>query len=416
MSEQGALSILFLSSEYPPETGWGGIGTYTYNMAKALAQRGHEVHVLSVAPGQPERHYLDGLVHVHRFPQRELWKLRSVRSAPMPIPHLEKALSTYLAHRRLGIEFDVIEYSEWSAEGLLFSLLRNKPTVAHLHASLPLRAQQSGIKTSIPARLAGYLEGLSIRRADTITSPSQALADWTTNHYRLEHRPVVVIRHPAPAPNEISDVVPVEASGQKRVLFVGRLEFNKNPEVIVRAAKSVCGRLGEAEFIFAGGSRLREGVQYREWLTELAGEYGVSTRIHFAGHQERQEVEDLQRSATIIVVPSRWENFPSVVMEAMIAARPIVASRVGGIPEMIRDGETGLLVDPEDREGWAQALIALLTDPERACRMGQQAQEDALDRFHPAKIAAQRETIYREAIRLHQKRQKRQQHDRQSCL
>lgn len=68
MSEERALRILFLSTEYPPETGWGGIGTYTYNMAKALAERGHQVHVLSVAPGKPERHYLDGLVHVHRFP------------------------------------------------------------------------------------------------------------------------------------------------------------------------------------------------------------------------------------------------------------------------------------------------------------------------------------------------------------
>ncbi len=403
MSEQRALSILFLSTEYPPETGWGGIGTYTYNMAKALAKRGHEVHVLSAAPHQPERHYLDGLVHVHRFPQRELWKVRRVRSAPMPIPHLEKAFSTYMAHRRLGIQFDVVEYPEWSAEGLFFSLLRNKPTVAHLHASLPLRAQQGGIKTSIPARLAGYVEGLSIRRADTITSPSQALADWTTNHYRLGHRPVVVIGHPAPAPNEISDVVPVEASGQERVLFVGRLEFNKNPEVIVRAARSVCEKVREAEFIFAGGSRLREGVDYREWLTELAGEYGVSTRIHFAGHQQRQEVDALQRAASIIVVPSRWENFPNVVQEAMIAARPIVASRVGGIPEMIRDGETGLLVHPEDPEGWAQALVALLTDPERARQFGLRAREDALDRFDPAKIVAQREAVYYEAMALHQK-------------
>jgi glycosyltransferase involved in cell wall biosynthesis len=404
MSEERALRILFLSTEYPPETGWGGIGTYTHNMAKALAERGHEVHVLSVAPRQPERHYLDGQVHVHRFPQRQLWKLPGVRRAPMPIPHLEKAFSTYMAHRRLAIEFDVIEYPEWAAEGLLFSLRREKPTVAHLHASLPLRAQVGGTKGSAPSRLAGYLEGLSIRRADTITSPSQALADWTTNHFRLGHRPIVVIRHPAPAPNEISDALPVEASGQSRVLFVGRLEFNKNPELIVRAAKSVCEKVAEAEFIFAGGNAPPDGVDYQEWLTRLAEDCGVASRIHFIGHQQRQGVEALQRAASIIVVPSRWENLPNVVTEAMIAARPIVASRVGGIPEMISDGDTGLLLDPEDTEGWAEALIYLLSDPEHARQMGQRAREDALTRYHPHTIAAQREAVYREAIAAHEAR------------
>ena len=86
-----------------------------------------------------------------------------------------------------------------------------------------------------------------------------------------------------------------------------------------------------------------------------------------------------------------------------MAARPIVASRAGGLSEIIRDGETGLLVDPEDTEGWADALIALLIDPDRARQMGARAQEDALDRFHPAKIAAQREAVYHQAIALHQR-------------
>jgi glycogen(starch) synthase len=404
MSEERGLRILFLSTEYPPETGWGGIGTYTYNMGRALAERGHEVHVLSVAPRQPERHYLDGQVHVHRFPHRELWKLRGVRTAPMPVPHLEKALSTYVAHRRLGIEFDVVEYPEWSAEGLLFSLRRDKPTVAHLHASLPLRAHQQGIKTSIPARLAGYLEGLSIRRADAITSPSQALADWTSNHFRLGRRPIPIIRHPAPIPDDSSDEVPDEASGKRMVLFVGRLEYNKNPEIIVRAAKLVCEKVAGAEFIFAGGNAPRDGVDYQEWLTGLAEDCDVASRIHFVGHQERQEVEALQRAASIIVVPSRWENFPNVIVEAMVAARPVVAGRVGGIPEIISDGETGLLLDSEDTDGWAEALVALLSDSGKARKMGRRAREEALTRFHPDIIAAQREAVYREAMASHETR------------
>ena len=259
MSEQRALSILFLSTEYPPETGWGGIGTYTYNMAKALAKRGHEVHVLSVAPRQPERDYLDGLVHVHRFPQRELWKLRRLRSAPMPLPHLEKALSTYMAHRRLGIEFDVVEYPEWSAEGLFFSLRRDKPTVAHLHTSLAINLQISGLCESTPSRLADYLEGLSVRRADGITSPSRALAAWSAQRFGLGNRAIAVIPYPAPTQELTSDDA-LEHPQRAHVLFVGRLEFRKNPEVIVRAAKLVREKIPSAEFMFVGGSQVRNGM------------------------------------------------------------------------------------------------------------------------------------------------------------
>ena len=401
------LRILFLSEEYPPDTGWGGIARSTHGTAHAIARRGHEVHVLAAVRSQQERHYKDEDVHVHRLGVPGLFRLGRWRWAAVSARHLERTLATYRGCRRLGIQFDVVEYPECGAEGLSFSLSRKWPTVAHLHTPLALLVEHSGNKGAVSDRVAAYLEGLSVRRADIITSPSQALADWTKEEFRLRNRPVLIIPHPAPIQAQTPSCEPIEASRQSRVVFVGRLEFNKNPEVIVRAAKRVLAKVAEAEFTFAGGTKLREGAPYQEWLTDLAEKCGVGSRVHLLGHQQHPEVEALQRAASVIVVPSRWENFPYVVLEAMIAARPIVASRVGGIPEMISDGETGLLVDPEDTEGWAQALIALLTDPERARQMGIRAREDALDRFDPAKIAAQRETIYREAILLHERRRKR---------
>jgi glycogen(starch) synthase len=392
-----------MSEEYPPETGWGGIARSTHGTAHALARRGHEVHVLSAVRSQQERHYKDDQVYVHRSDVRDLFTLGRWRWAAVSARYLERAVSTYLACRRLGIQFDVVEYPECGAEGLFFSLSRKWPTVANLRTSWPLLVEHSGHKGALSDRAAAYLEGLSVRRADMITSPSQALADWTREEFRLSDRPISIIPHPAPIQPQTATPIPVGGFSQTRVLCVGRLEYRKNPEVVVRAAKAVCEKIPSAEFIFAGGARLRNTANYQDWLADLAQECGVASRMRFTGHQQHQEVEALQRAASIIVVPSRWENFPNVVMEAMIAARPIVASRVGGIPEMISDGETGLLVHPEDTEGWAQALIALLTDHERARRMGLRAREDALDRFDPAKIAAQRETIYREAIRRHQK-------------
>lgn len=372
-------------------------------MAKALAERGQEVHVLSVAPSQEEQHYHDGLVHVHRFPQRELWKLRRVRSAPMPVPHLEKAFSTYMAHRRLGIDFDVVEYPEWSAEGLLFSLHRRQPTVAHLHTSLPLSTQHSGLQESTLTRVAAYLEGLSIRRADVITAPSEALARWTVGRFGLGSRTITIIPHPVPVQAQLRGARAVEPRGEARVLFVGRLNSGKNPEVIVRAAKLVSAKIPSAEFVFVGASTgFREGLTYQEWLMRVAEAERVAAKVHFTGHLSPDQVDALYRTASVVVAPTRWENFPYVVVEAMVASRPIVASRVGGIPEILRDRETGWLVDPDDTDAWAEGLITLLGEPEQAREMGQRARQDAVARFDPARIADQREAAYREAIALHQ--------------
>jgi glycogen(starch) synthase len=403
MKRASAFRVLFLSTEYPPETGWGGIGTYTYNMAKALASRGHDVHVLSVARSQQERHYKDGEVCVHRAAQRDLWRLGRLRWAAIHARHLERALSTYLVSRRLGAEFDIVEYPECGAEGLLFSLQRKTPTVAHLHTPLPLLVQLDRRDASVSERLAAYLEGLSVRRADMISCPSQALAGWTIEQFRLNNRPISIVPHPAPVPSRLPSSVPLEASRHANVLFVGRLELKKNPEIIVKAATLVRRRIPRVDFTFAGGTRFRGTITYRQWLAHLAQAQGLTGHVNFPGHLPREEVDALLAQASVVVVPSRWENCPYVVLEAMVSARPVVASRVGGIPELIRDGETGLLVDPEDTEGWAEALIALLIDPHRARQMGARAQEDALDRFHPAKIAALRETVYHQAIAVHQR-------------
>ncbi len=132
------LRILFLSQEYPPETGWGGIATYVQITARALAHRGHEVHVLSTVEGQAERHYRDQDVHVHRFGQW-LWPPFDERiryRVPLTRQRIRTAVSNYFACRRLRLKVDIVEAPEWMAEGLAFSFVRQCPVVTHLHGSL----------------------------------------------------------------------------------------------------------------------------------------------------------------------------------------------------------------------------------------------------------------------------------------
>jgi starch synthase len=104
------------------------------------------------------------------------------------------------------------------------------------------------------------------------------------------------------------------------------------------------------------------------------------------------------RRAAVCVVPSRWDNSPNTVYEAMGCGTAVVASRVGGIPELVTDGETGLLVPPDDPAALAEAVVTLLADPDRRARMGYRARAQALARFESATIAAQTLALYREAL------------------
>lgn len=152
------MKILLLSGEYPPETpGWGGIGSYVVCVAKALARRGHEVHVLSCALGHVGGDGVEEGVWVHR---RRLVRARgATRLGFGETAHrLLLGAQAFLAARVLRCAFDVIEYPEWDAEGWLFALRSKVPLIAHLHTPLSLALRQKGMRDCADTRIAGMLE------------------------------------------------------------------------------------------------------------------------------------------------------------------------------------------------------------------------------------------------------------------
>ena len=109
---------------------------------------------------------------------------------------------------------------------------------------------------------------------------------------------------------------------------------------------------------------------------------GIDAHVDFVGWVDPAKIPELINAATVVVVPSRWEEaFGLVALEAAQMARPVVGTRVGGLPEVVRDGETGLVVPKEDPVALADAMIRLLADPRRATAMGQNARRRALEHF-----------------------------------
>ena len=176
------------------------------------------------------------------------------------------------------------------------------------------------------------------------------------------------------------------APDPERFVYVGRLSREKGIETLVEAALGL--RRGTLVICGAGPMEAR--------IRELAAGAG-GARVELRGHLERDALVQEMSAASFVVLPSRsFENAPFAILEAMALGRAVLASRIGGIPELVRPGVTGELLPPGDVAAWRAALQAAIADPERMRRMGQSALDEARQRFGLDRHVDATESIYRE--------------------
>lgn len=168
----------------------------------------------------------------------------------------------------------------------------------------------------------------------------------------------------------------------------------KRHEDFLRIAASMLRERSDLEFWVVGDDT--EGSGRRAALERLAGELGIAKHVRFLGH--RPDIPAVLSELHLLLVPSQFEPFGRVVIEAMAAGRPVVGSRDGGIPEIIQDGRTGFLRNVGDVEGFARAALALLRDRQLWQRMSHEARRDARDRFSLARHVRQIAEVYRTVL------------------
>jgi glycogen(starch) synthase len=160
-----------------------------------------------------------------------------------------------------------------------------------------------------------------------------------------------------------------------RLLCLGRVVVQKGFDVALRAFAQLAGRYPQARLVVAGDGEALSA------LVQLAGALGIAGAVEFPGWAAPGDVPALINCCTMVLMPSRYEPFGLVALQAGQMARPVVASRVDGLPEVVVDGETGLLVEPENPEALARAIVCLLEDPALAARMGQAGRRRAEEAF-----------------------------------
>lgn len=379
------MKVALLTREYPPEV-YGGAGVHVEYLARALSG-------LVDLP-------VDVTVHCQGAPRDT-----AVAHQAWPVLHdaALKAFSADLSMADAAADADLVHSHTWYANlaGHLASLLHGIPHVATVHSLEPLRpwkAEQLGGGYA----LSSWAERVSLASASAVVAVSDGMrSDILSVYPEISPERVRVIRNGINtleyAPDPSADVLEKHGVDPERpyVIFVGRITRQKGVPVLLRAAAALDP---SAQLVLcAGAADTQElGEEVASLVAELqASRTGV---LWIPEMLPKPEIIQLLTHALAFVCPSVYEPLGIVNLEAMACSTAVVASRVGGIPEVVDDGVTGLLVPPDDPAALADALNLLLRDPGRAEAMGQAGRERAVTEFSWETVAAQTVTLYESLI------------------
>jgi glycogen(starch) synthase len=394
-----ALSICIVSQEYPAETGWGGMGTYAHEMAHGLARAGHRVVVLSRALEAARQYVESDGVDVYRVLPRFgvshipfFWRLNRVWEG------YQLAVATALHRITFRHRVEVIEAPDLLAEPLLYALSRRSgpPLVARLHSGN--RSPHSVVQhRSMRQRHNDLEERLWLRLAALITAPSRAVAECRTSKFALPPARYRVVPNPVDT-NFLHPSRSPDANPNFTILFLGRFESVKGIDILLKAIPQVCDAVPQVRFRLVGAGMGRGSAKDLDFAIGSSVPDRYADSIEVLPPVPRTDLPTLYGHADLCVVPSRWEAFGYTCAEAMSCGVPVVASRTGGLTELVEHEVSGLLVAPEDPAALAQGLVTLLRQPDHRIRMGQAARRRAESMFSTTAVVSRTADLYADLI------------------
>jgi glycosyltransferase involved in cell wall biosynthesis len=240
-------------------------------------------------------------------------------------------------------------------------------------------------------------ERLTSPLADRVLAVSSAIAHDLIHRYGIRAEKVVTIRNGIDADAFIPTRPPALVlkdlnlgNEDRRIGLAARMTPQKGHLVLLQALRLMSQRFSNLRCLLIGDGPLRPSLE------RYAGELGVAGQCVFTGI--RSDIADLLSVVEVVVLPSHSEGLPFVLLEAMALAKPVVATRVGGNPEVVEDGKTGLLVPPGDPKALAEAIAFLLDHPDDAACMGKRGRERVVGRFGLDRMIKALEQLYLELL------------------
>lgn len=383
------MNVLFLTHNFPRTPG-DAAGSFLLRLATGLRSEGVNVRVVApAARGVPASDEFDGIrVDRFRYAPRKFEKLAYTGAMAQDVASSWSARlalvsfmgADFVSAVRSGRAFDpdVIHAHWWFPNGVVGTWLKgltHKPLVTTLHGT--------DVRLARTVPVAKPLFRHVLQHSSAVTTVSRWLSD-EVQRILPAHRPEV-----APMPVATDLFTPGGERSADRILFVGRLNAQKGLEYLIRALPQMKQSIA-VDVVGDGNSRVQFG--------ELAAELGVASRLTWHGQLRQSELVPKYRAAAALVMPSIEEGLGLTAVEALLCETPVIAFDSGGVTDVVRHDQTGLLVPPRDSQALAAALDGIVLDRERARSLGEAGRLYALANFAPESSARRYAEIYAQVI------------------
>jgi glycosyltransferase involved in cell wall biosynthesis len=332
----------------------------------------------------------DVTLYLHRgdSPQDLPFKIEQVRTIPLPrlTAGLYMSLAAEAGRRLKGTDFDVYHGQAMYGWGIPWNDLHPHVITSHgtqLNEYRATVAETRDPNHRITDSITYRMERYAARRADRVIVDSKLNERDVVEQYGVDPE-IITIVHPV---IPIDRFKPAKPEGHT-IVYMGRLSQRKGIKYLIQAMPEVLERVPEAR-LRIGGSGEREGV-----LRKLTAKLGLEDSVEFLGFVPDEDLPDLYASGSVFCMPSVYEGFGMVMLEAMASSMPVVAFRTGGVPEVVEDGVTGYQADAETL---GDRLARVLEDPKGAAEMGRKGRRSVEDNFTVENMAKRTMAVWEDA-------------------
>jgi len=394
------LTVMMLTWEFPPRI-IGGISPHVYHLSKSLAKNGVKVYVVTCDfPGTPQHEIVDGV---------EVFRIDSYKN---PSPNF--ATWVYLMNvnmqkeaaalvNRLGGKVDIFHAHDWlvANAGIGLKHVFRKPLLATIHSTEIGR--RNGLHFDYE-RMIHETEAWLTYEAWKVICCSNYMVSHVRWAFGLPEDKLIMVPNGVNIQeytgNKNTDLRQFRRKfalpEEKLVLYVGRLVFEKGTHVFVNAVPKILGK-ANAKFVIVGNGYMKEP------LSNLVKGMGLAHKVVFTGFVDDETLKNLQRCADVSVVPSLFEPFGIVALEAMAAKSPVVVSDTGGLSEIVEHDVNGVKVYPENPDSLAWGITKVLLDEKYANWIRNNAYKKVLEKYDWDKISQQTKSVYQAVLKEYSK-------------
>ncbi|UCD92536.1 MAG: MSMEG_0565 family glycosyltransferase [Methanobacteriota archaeon] len=360
----------------------GGV-VHALNLSEALADMGHDVHLFSLKK-KGERGFKDGFYRKTAVPH----SVYNYSSTGKIVSDVKRMIAAY--RKNLPLDFDIYHSQDCVGANALFELKDSgnldAPTVRTIHHIDEFRG-----------RTLTNLQEKSVHLLDEKIVVSNYWKEALKKEFGVNTH---LIYNGIDLSKFGTGNRDNKASSRPSILYVGGLEARKGVEFLLLAAEQVIDRIPNVKLTIVGKSGLTGGQFFNEkdMFADLAERIGIHRNVVFKDFVSDGRLPRYYRECDVFVLPSRMEGWGLTLMEAMAFEKPVIAYRVGGIPELVDDGKSGVLLECGDVRGLAESMVKILTDKKLAARLGKAARKK-VEGFSWKKTAKGTLEVYRKALR-----------------